>query len=502
MPSRRLTSFRPIWDDKDLPIGPLNSLDLVRVNGKPLKEFSKSNKVRLVNGNVVVSLKDLYGTLTIERPGGTEYFVVVPQKLFLSGYSPEDGERFIKETVLKDIGDFISFIVKEIRDIQAHHVFKIVARDYERSIHFLVVAMEHYLKTLEKYGTKLFSHGPVHKEALTSTSMFGSTVKYSYSNVTSPYLTFNRRVVTYDTYLNRMLFQSFYYIALESELLKHVVSDKYLIDRINNLQNRALGFIDHYHLWEFFYEAPLDMMELQNKLITQQNPYYIEIFRVYKELIKIVFSKTILENLEEGIHYPLVNFATIYETWAVWRIIHGFMSKGFQLLDEGIMLEDQEKFGRKTKAIFALERGDTMLAVVWELKFKPETDSLYMGSLLRLVGPVKGLTIKPDLVVLVYKKDRERPIKVLIGDVKFRLGDTKRLPPLESLYKILGYVLDLKDFDYFKQAQIEGLLIYPGRIEMVKIPLIDPKTGKDVFYLNLLPLNSDSIEIDIEGLLT
>lgn len=499
MPLGHSNNPHPIWDtDYNIP---LKLLDVVKINGKPLREFSKSSRVKIVNEAVIISLRDLFGTLTIEKPHETRSFVVIPHKLFPKGYSLEDGNKFIRNRVLHDIGHFVSFIVKEVKDIQTYHAFKIVMREYERSVYFLVVALEHYLKLLEEYGTKLFLHGPIHKEMLTMQSRFGSGIRYSYSDLVSPYHPFNKRSVTYDTLLNRMLFQSFYYVIIESELLKHIITDVDLVNRISALQNHALRFIDSYHLWEFFCEAPQDLAMIQEGLITQQNPYYAEVFRVYSELVKIVFSKTILENIENGIQYPLLNFATIYETWAVWRVIKGLMEQGFRLSDEGIILNDQEYFNRRTKAVFALERDDLVVTIVWELKFSPETDSLYMGSLMKLVGYVNRMPIKPDLVILVSKKGEDKPKKVLLGDVKFRIDKNGRLPPLESLYKILGYVVDLGDFDYFKGASIEGMLIYPGRIEMLKIPIIKPEDDGNVLYVNLLPLNSESFEVNLVELL-
>ncbi|AJC72708.1 hypothetical protein X802_04585 [Thermococcus guaymasensis DSM 11113] len=499
MPSRRLNSPHPIWDN-DYTI-PLKLLDVVKINGKPLKEFAKSNRIKIANEAVTISLRDLFGTLIIEKPHETRSFLVIPHKLFPQECSPEIGSEFIRNRVLQDIGDFISFIVKEVRDIQALYVFKIVMKEYERSVYFLVVTLEHYLKLLEEQVTRLFLRGPIHKETLTMPSQFGSGVKHSNSSLVSPYLLFNKRSVTYDTMLNRMLFQSFYYVVIESEILKHVLTDKDLLKRVNALQSRALKLIEGYHLWEFFCEAPQNLVLIQERLTTQQNPHYAEVFRVYRELVKIVFSKTILKNIEEGIQYPLLNFATIYETWAVWRIIKGLIERGFKISDEGIVLNDQEKFNRRTKAIFRLEQGDLIITVVWELKFKPETDSLYMGSLMKLIRYVNKIPIKPDLVILVSKKGDNTPKKVLLGDVKFRIDKNNRLPPLETLYKVLGYVVDLGNFDHFKGASIEGMLIYPGRIEMLKIPIIKPEKGKDVLYVNLLPLNSESFEINIVKLL-
>lgn len=500
MPSEHLTNPRPIWDSTTYNI-PLKLLDEVKINGKPLKDFITSNRVKIVNGTVTIPLRDLFGTLTVEKPHETRSFFVIPHKLFPKRGSPERGKEFIQSRVLHDIGDFISFIVKEVRDIQASHVFKIVMKEYERSVYFLVIALEHYLKLLEEQGTGLFLRGPVHKEILTSKSQFGSSIRYSYSSLISPYHFFNKRSVTYDTTLNRMLFQAFFYVVLESELLRHVLTDRDLVNRVDALQTWALRFIDNYHLWEFFCEAPQDLAVIQERLTTQQNPHYAEIFSVYKELVKIVFSKTILENMEKGIQYPLLNFATIYETWAVWRIIRGLMEEGFRISDEGIVLNGKERFNRRTKAVFVLERDSLRITIVWELKFNPETDSLYMGSLMKFIGYVGRIPIKPDIVILVYKRGEEKPEKVLLGDVKFRIDKDGRLPPLEVLYKVLGYVIDLKNFEYFRGACIEGVLIYPGEIEMLKIPLITPEDTGKVLYVNLIPLNSESFEINIVKLL-
>ncbi len=493
-----------IWDDEEYQID-LSLISNVTINGKSLRDFLSLPYVRIsqVEGNKIsISLKNLFGTIRITFPEKKEQIKVVPKKLFDKTDTPEQGYKFVQQKVLRDIGNLITMLVKETKDIQASEVFKIVLKQRPWSIEFLVIALERYLKMLEGFCLKLFNYGPVHKDLLKRTSYFGSTAKLSNKLPFYPYLEFHQNTFTYDTYLNKMLFQAFYFIILESELLYHFTQDKSIKERVRKVEEESLSFLNRFHLWEFFHQMPLNLAELQQRVLTQQNPYYLKILEVYKEITKLLFSKTTLEIAEEGLEYPLLNFAYLYEAWAISRILDSLQKHGYTLKKESLILGNRvREYNRRARASFIFSKGNTEIRVVWELKFKPRIDSLYLKSLIEsiqeLPEEVKKIRIKPDL--LMIKKERGKIQKILLGDVKFRVDEkNQKLPRLGDIYKILGYILDLREFRYFKNAQIEGILIYPGKIKMLKIPIIDPKNNKEIIYINLVPLNSHSYEFNFE----
>jgi hypothetical protein len=211
----------------------------------------------------------------------------------------------------------------------------------------------------------------------------------------------------------------------------------------------------------------------------------------------------VLENIEEGLEYPLINFAYIYEAWAIWRIVHSLRANGFEIIENGILLGKNNKFKRKTKMIFILEKDSKRVYVIWEMKFKPSTDSTYLGDLIRAfnISNVENIEIKPDIVILVENLENKDIEKVVVGDVKFRVDENAKLPRLENIYKVLGYVLDLRRFEVFKNAKFEGLLIYPSTIEAIKIPIMDPKTENVVVYITLVPLTTKQYKIDVDTLI-
>jgi len=75
--------------------------------------------------------------------------------------------------------------------------------------------------------------------------------------------------------------------------------------------------------------------------------------------------------------------------------------------------------------------------IIWEVKLNATQHSTYYDEILRnLDGPEN--IIKPDIIVLFKSQGKN---KALIGDVKFLMTDNG-LPRLESVYKILSYVID------------------------------------------------------------
>jgi len=505
MQSKPLSSnHKIVWDDRKCEI-PLELVDKITINERPLRDFLSLPYVRIsqvTEGKISISLKNLFGIIRIVFPEKEEHIKVVPKKLFDTIDTPEQGYNFIQQKVLRDIGNLITMLVKETKDIQPSEVFKIVLKQKPWSIEFLVIALERYLKMLEEFCIKLFNYGPVHKELLKRTSCFGSTTKLSSNLPIYPYLEFHQSTFTYDTYLNKMLFQAFYFIILEAGLLYHSTKETGVRDRLRNLEEKALLFLDKFHLWEFFHQLPLDPAELQRRVLAQQNPYYFKILTIYKELTKLLFSKTSLEIAEKGLEYPLLNFAYLYEAWTISRILKSLQKQRYSLKKESLILESRvREYKRRARASFVFSKENSEIRVIWELKFKPSVDSLYMKSLLEsiqeLPEEVRKIRIKPDLLIIQKKKGKTQ--KILLGDVKFRVDEeNQKLPKLEDMYKILGYILDLREFKYFKDAQIEGILIYPGKIKMLKIPIIDPKNNKEIIYINLVPLNSRSYEFNFE----
>ena len=109
-----------------------------------------------------------------------------------------------------------------------------------------------------------------------------------------------------------------------------------------------------------------------------------------------------------------------------------------------------------------------------------------MGSIISSLGNVEArIRIKPDIIIIHQKNGKK---KILIGDIKYSVNEEiPALPKLDNLYKILGYLLDLGNKSFLKGDNIEGLLIYPGTIKHMRIPV--ETNENNIFYLNMVSMN-------------
>jgi hypothetical protein len=168
----------------------------------------------------------------------------------------------------------------------------------------------------------------------------------------------------------------------------------------------------------------------------------------------------------------------------VAKIWETFKAKGFEM--ENVEFNEVKISSYNlisAKMALNLKKDDSKAKIIWEMHLDPSEHSKYYGGLINgLHLNDKDTKIKPDVSVIIDSPEQK---KVLIGDVKFTMKKGKSaLPKLESLYKVLSYMEDLKDSYLFKGFKVEGLLIYPGIMDPAKTPHLENEN-----YINLNPLN-------------
>ena len=500
---RRLSkNVKYVWDTEGISV-PVEFVDKVKINGKSLADFLSTIGGRVENikdGEVKLRFRDFYGTLKIVSPNDVCNYIIIPKKISTKD-SPKDVYEFIRGTILSDLKELADFIIKDIRKIQTNQAFKIVfGSEWFRSRKLLATALDRHLWTLIEICNLLFTE-PVNKKIVKLTSEFGTTVKLQSNSPWNPKQEFYRVMTTFDTLLNKMLFQAFYLIALGTQMLL-IDETKEIKENAKKIEEKAWMAIDSFRLWDFYDDRPLNMVELYNEVVAQQNPYYLMVLEIYASVIRLLFSKTVFEAVEEGIEYPLLNFSYLYEAWAIKRIIDELETEGFTLIGRGILTKRKFDKGkvRSAKAIFEFLKGNERITLFWELKFRPVEDTIYFGDLARIAqktNEVEKMRIKPDIVI-VYEVGNTIK-KLIIGDVKFRVAKKVGLPRIGDVYKVVGYYYDLKKFKLFKLASTEGILIYPGNLEgSLRIPI---ENLSETFYINIVPLNDKNLLIDVYDLL-
>ena len=468
------------------------------INGKKLKEFLETKKRYIIvqPDKLILTLKNFFGEISFSYEDIRKKGKIVPLKIFPLNMNPKKGYDFIRNKVFSDIGNFLSFIVKEIKDFQTLENLKILTKDFINSPEYIIIFLEKAVSLCESSLQELFTSGPIYKEITTQKTFFGTRISFSYKTIINPYKFYYKQSHTEDTLLNRMLFQTLYFIVQECNRLKHTIkieTDRRneVLRKIDEILMKACFLLDRYQLWCFFSDKPINLAELMNKINNQPNLCYKRIFYIYKEVVKVVFSRSILENILEGIEFPISKFESIYELWTV-SLFYNTLS-GLYKAKVDVRFESYEKKRTKLKMIFS-ESESKKAYLIWEIKFNPILDSLYFESLLRDKKNLDiSFAIKPDLLIVL---ENGKTRKIFLGDVKFSKNEKIELPTLRDLYKVLSYLSDLSaKSEILKNKNIEGVLVYPGLIEFIRIPKIQKtEKGKKVYYINIIPLNYESTD--------
>ncbi len=478
-----LISVSSLEELKGVTINGVSVLELINKEKFWLKEFSESKMLGM-------SFRDKFGEVIIEKDNKQLRKIrIVPWKFTCSNkVTPEEVYQYINTTLFDDIRLFLSLLITHLgKTLKGVETFSYtVLHEFPRSLEFLIYLMENILYKLQDALFTLFARGPIHKEIEITKSYTGTQILLSSLLNPSPYKKYIKRCYTYQTVLNIMLFQSLYFIITISKLLKENIkkNNPMFEKRLNKLIDVSEKLLNKYHLWSFFSLEPLDDLDVLSALISQSNRSYKEVYKIYKVLrdVYVFFTLVMATYLEGGIYMPIVEFFTIYEIWTISKFLKVFLQNNFELLDA----KADFFMNRSTKMYFILKNCEKSMKItfIWELKFKPLIDSTYYGSLLRSLGiQEKLIDIKPDITIIIEGKNIK---KVLIGDVKFSLNDSRglQLPKLESLYKVMSYVKDLKRSKLFEGFEVEGVLVYPGNIPPLRIPDMENEN-----YINIIPLN-------------
>jgi len=468
------------------------------INGKKLKEFLeiKGKYITIQSNKLILTLKNFFGEVSFYYKNDHKKTKIVPLKIFPPDINPKKGYDFIRNKVFLDIGNFLSFIVKEIKDFQTLESLKIMIEDFINSPEYIIILLEKSVSSCKELLEKLFISGPIHKEILVQKTFFGTKISFSSKNIIDPYKFYYKQSHTLDTLLNQMLFQTLYFIVQECNCLKHTIKIESerrneVIRKIDEILMKANFLLEKYQLWCFFSDKPINFVELMNKINNQPNLYYKKIFDIYKEVVKVTFSRTILENILEGIEFPISKFESIYELWTVSLFYNTL--RNIYKVDGKPKLESYEKRSTKLKIMFS-RKGPKKVYLIWEIKFSPILDSLYFESLFEDREYETTFEIKPDLLIVLENKKTK---KIFLGDVKFSKDEKIELPTLRDLYKVLSYLSDLSNKSkILKNKNVEGILIYPGLIKYIRVPKIQrTKKGKKVYYINIMPLNYESTDL-------
>ncbi|MBP2046737.1 hypothetical protein [Methanobacterium aggregans] len=486
-------SYKYYWDNDVtlnhclIKIDSLDDVEKIRINGLNAKELLDKGKIYLrISGNDKKLSKDLYdtfGDIIIEYDNEIiEKIRVAPWKLSNGKETPEDVYSYVSNKVFDDVNSFLSYVVKVMRrDLKSIDNFSYQFLDnFPISYEFLVNLLNHNVKLLENSLLQLYHNGPIHKEINIKQDYNGSNLVLSSLINTSPYNLYTKKYHTHETLLNQMMFQSAYYMKYASKLIEEKLgTDKQLKERVNHIFRSSDSLMNKYDLWSFFTLEVLDDSQIKQKLLSQNNKFYVDIYNVFRVVKDIIIYINFIAalSLDKGVEMALNEFYTIYEIWSIAKICENFEKNGF-------VLEEVETGSFNlisAKMCLKLRKNDVVANVIWEIKLDARTHSTYYGGLISEISD-SGLNtmIKPDITIMI---ESDNVKKAFIGDVKFTLKESY-IPKLESLYKVLSYLEDLKGSPLFKGYDVEGLLVYPGNMSFVKTPPIENEN-----YINITPVN-------------
>jgi hypothetical protein len=504
-----------LFDNKDIRIS-LNELpresQKLLINGRSIKNLINEKDVFAEGNDVLIRLDDRFGEIRMKMDKEEKVVKVVPRKLFPNNIDEKTAYEFVKKVILTKIGKLLSLVVKNVRDIRQLINLKIVPDDIISYREFVIILLEKLIFQIENLLFKLYKH-PIHKEMQTSTSHFGTRLLMNPSTLISPYKIYFKQYHTFETILNKMVFQTLYYIIQESYLMKYTIS-KYslekerkdeLYDRLNRIIARSEMLLHKYHLWYFYTEESLDISVILSKLKAQRNPYYFDFYEIYKTLRLIIFSKTIVLLGESKIDFPITKFSTVYELWSVVSLSDYLEALGYKIVTTILNRRYKQ---RRTKLIFEFTKGKKQKAyLIWEIKLNPKEDSLYYSSLFdgiqitieeEFLEEMK-FEIKPD-ILLIFEDKSKKTRNIILGDVKFSKQEKLELPKIKDLYKVVGYLVDVSNkSEITRKSKVSGILIYPGFVRYTKIPHMGfYGDKKKIYYIHLVPLNYKSTKIKIK----
>ncbi|MDP3622694.1 MAG: hypothetical protein Q8R66_02060 [Methanobacteriaceae archaeon] len=489
--NRRLISFNNLDD-----------LEKIKINGLNAKKLLNQQKLSLGiwdnSKTIYTPLYDKFGDLVVEYDDEIiRKIKIVPWKLSKRQKTPEEVYNFISNDIFKDISSFLSYIIKNIKkDIKSVDSFSYqILNDFPKSTDFLVSLLNYNQKLLEKSLFSVYNNGPLHKEVQINTDYSGSQLILKSLINPTPYKHYTKKQHTHETILNKMMFQSAYFMMQASKMVEDRLDkkNKYLKNKTEEIFKNSNSLLNEYDLWSFYSDEVLDDGEIRSKLIAQNNPFYLDIYKIFKIMREIIIYISLIAALriEKGIDMALSEFYSIYEIWSVAKIWETFKAKGFEL--ENVEFNEVKISSYNlisAKMALNLKKDDSKAKIIWEMHLDPSEHSKYYGGLINgLHLNDKDTKIKPDVSVIIDSPEQK---KVLIGDVKFTIKKGKSaLPKLESLYKVLSYMEDLKDSYLFKGFKVEGLLIYPGIMDPAKTPHLENEN-----YINLNPLNMFNQDFD------
>ncbi|MEN4017022.1 MAG: hypothetical protein PQ975_00925 [Methanobacterium sp.] len=493
------------WDDdKELnrrlfSFNNLDDLERIKINGINARKLLDKQKLSLGiwdnSKTIFIPVYDKFGDLIVEYNNNViRRMKIVPWKLSKHQKTPEEVYNYITNDIFEDISYFLSYVIKNMKkDIKSIDSFSYqLLNDFPKSTDFLVYLLEYNCNLLEKSLFNIYNSGPLHKEIEINTDYSGSQLVLTSLINPSPYKLYNKKRHTHETTLNQMMFQSAYFMMQASKMVEERLDPKneLLKKRTNKIFQKSNSLLNKYDLWSFFSTETLVDGEIRSRLISQNNPFYKDAYKIFKIVRDIIVYIALIAALriEKGVEMPLTEFYTIYEIWTIAKIWGIFQNKGFMLKNVEI-----GSFNLiSAKMTLNLVKGESKAKVIWEMHLDPADHSTYYGGLIRELNlSDKDTKIKPDVTVIFECKDLK---KTLIGDVKFTMKKGKSaLPKLESLYKVLSYVEDLKRSPIFEGFGVEGLLIYPGNMDSAKTPYTENDNCINITSLNMFNQNFEKI---------
>lgn len=478
----------------------LEDLENIKINGINAQELLNKQKIdlRIINGKKTISkgLYDKFGEVYIEYNDEIVRKIrIAPWKLSKKRNSPKEVYEFVSDDIFRDITSFLSYVIKKLKkDIKSIDNFSYqLLEEFPKSYDFLVNLLDYNSRLLSDSLLKLYHGGPIHKEVAVNKGYTGSQLVLTSLTNSSPYLSYLKKHHSHDTLLNQMMFQSAYYMMQASKLIEEHLDreNRHLENVTQRIFQNCQTQLNKYNLWSFYNLEVLEDSEIRIKLLSQNNPHYISIYKVFRIVKDIIVYLTLIAaiHLEKGIEMALKEFYTIYEIWSVAMIFEQYEKEGFELESVTIGSFDSTS----AKMVLSLRKNDLQIQVFWELHLDPVDHSTYYGGLINNNIPKNDFKpIKPDITIIMESTNLK---KVFIGDVKFTLKEKSSLPKLDSLYKVLSYMEDLKKSPLFKNAEVSGLLVYPGDMLSTITPQKDNEnyitiTSLNMFSqdFNLLPL--------------
>lgn len=485
------------WDDNEeinhhlFSFNDLEDLEKIKINGLNARKLLDDNKLLVGiwdnSQTIYLPVYDKFGDLVIEcNDEIVKKIRIVPWKLSKRQKTPEVVYKYITDNIFEDISSFLSYVIKNMKkDLKSIDSFSYqLLNDFPKSTDFLVYLLEYNCNLLEKSLSGIYNNGPLHKEIEINTDYSGSQLVLTSLINPSPYKLYTKKRHTHETILNKMVFQSVYFMMQASKMIEERLDkkNKVLRDRTDKIFQKSSSLLNKYDLWSFFSTETLVDGEIRSKLISQNNPFYKEDYKIFRIVRDTIVYITLIAALriEKGVEMPLTEFYTIYEIWTIAKIWESFRNKGFEL--------ESAEIGSfnliSAKMTLNLIKGESKAKIIWEMHLKPEDHSTYYGGLIKRLNIVDNNTkIKPDVTVII---ECDNIKKALIGDVKFTMkkGESP-LPKLESLYKVVGYMEDLKRSPIFEEFGVEGLLIYPGIMNSAKTPYTENGNCISITPLNM-----------------